>query len=113
MSIFLQTLEGWDIQFLYMGLYTWAHIHTNIKLYDCIYYESLSKDVLDAGCPEVELGDHGVGRVVPGSRSSGRGLVGGGGAVLGDDGLLAGGDAEVGGAPRTPCARAPPWPLRL
>ena len=30
-----------------MGLYTWAHIHTNIKLYDCIYYESLSKDVIN------------------------------------------------------------------
>jgi hypothetical protein len=42
----------------------------------------------------VELGDHGVGRVVPGSRSSGRGLEGGGGAVLRVDGL-AGGDAEV------------------
>ena len=41
----------------------------------------------------MELGDHGVGRVVPGYRSSGRGLVGGRGAGLGDDGL-AGGDAE-------------------
>jgi len=51
-------------------------------------------DVLDAGCLEVLLGDHGVGRVVPGSRSSWRGLVGGGGAVLGVD-WLAGGDAEV------------------
>ena len=40
----------------------------------------------------MELGDHGVGRVVPGSRSSRRGLAGGG-AGLGDDGL-AGGDAE-------------------
>ena len=50
-------------------------------------------DVLDASGLEVELGDHGVGRVVPGSRSSGRGLVGGRGAGLGDDGL-AGGDAE-------------------
>ena len=51
-----------------------------------------SPDVLDAGRLEVELGDHGVSRVVPSSRSSGRGLVGGG-AVLGVDGL-AGGDAE-------------------
>ena len=42
----------------------------------------------------MELGDHGVDRVVPGSRSSGRGLVGGRGVVLGVDGL-AGGDAEV------------------
>jgi hypothetical protein len=51
-------------------------------------------DVLDAGCLELELGDHGVSRVVPGSRSSGQGLEGGGGAVLRVDGL-AGGDAEV------------------
>ena len=51
-------------------------------------------DVLDAGGLEVELGDHGVGRVVPGSRTSGRGLVGGRDAVLGVDGQ-AGGDAEV------------------
>ena len=51
-------------------------------------------DVLDAGDLEVELGDYGVGRVVPESKSSGRGLVGGGGAVLGVD-WLAGGDAEV------------------
>jgi len=50
-------------------------------------------DVLEAGGLEVELGDHGVGRVVPGSRSSWRGLVGGRGAGLGVDGL-AGGDAE-------------------
>ena len=33
-------------------------------------------DVLNAGGLEVELGDHGVGRVVPGFRSRGRGLVG-------------------------------------
>jgi hypothetical protein len=51
-------------------------------------------DVLDTGCLEVELGDHGVSRVVPGSRSSGRGVEGGGGAVFRVDGL-AGGDAEV------------------
>ena len=42
----------------------------------------------------MELGNHGVGRVVPGSRSSWRGLVGGGGAVLGVD-WLTGVDAEV------------------
>ena len=42
----------------------------------------------------MELGDHGVGRVVPGSRSSGRGLVGGRGAALRVDGLLAGGDTK-------------------
>ena len=50
-------------------------------------------DVLDAGGLEVELGDHEVGRVVPGSRSSGRGLAGGRGPGLGVDGQLAGGDA--------------------
>ena len=52
-------------------------------------------DVLDAGGLEVELGNHGVGRVVPGSRSSRRGLVGGRGAVLGVDGQLAGEDTKV------------------
>ena len=51
-------------------------------------------DVLDAGCLEVELGDHVVSRVVPGSRSSRRGTAGGGAAGLGVDGQLAGGDAE-------------------
>ena len=38
--VFLQTLEGWDIQILYMdlqmGLYTWAHIYTNT--YSCCFY---------------------------------------------------------------------------
>src|SRR6185437_14610680 len=49
-------------------------------------------DVLDAGGLEMELGDHGVGRVVPRFRSRGRGLVGRGGGVLdeGDDGPRAG-----------------------
>ena len=58
-------------------------------------------DVLDPGGLEVELGNHGVGRVVPGSRSSGRGLVGGRGAGLGDDMRLAGGDAEEAGGAAT------------
>ena len=33
-------------------------------------------DVLDAGGLKVELGDHGIGRVEPGSRTRGRSLVG-------------------------------------
>src|SRR6185312_9888770 len=51
-------------------------------------------DVLDPGGLEVELGDHGVGRVVPGSRSSGRGTAGRRGAWLEVDGQLTGGGAE-------------------
>ena len=54
-------------------------------------------DVLDTGGLEVKLGDHGIGRVEPGSRTRGRSLVGRRGGVLGewDDGLLAGGEEEV------------------
>jgi len=29
MLVFLQTLKGWYILILYMGLCTWAHIYTN------------------------------------------------------------------------------------
>ena len=49
-------------------------------------------DVLDAGGLKVELGDHGIGRVEPGSRTRGWSLVGRRGGVLneGDDELLAG-----------------------
>jgi len=54
-------------------------------------------DVLDAGGLKVELGDHGIGRVEPWSRTRGRSLVGRRGGVLGewDDGLLTRGEEVV------------------
>ena len=55
--------------------------------------EDQSLDVLDTSSLEEKLGDHGIGRVGPGSRTRGQSLVRRSGGVLGegDDGLLAGG----------------------